>query len=432
MIRETTASTFSRRDFLKLAGLSAGALALSLPRSSRALASWQAWDNVRGLPRDELLRVGVLLTRSNVYPEMDRRFWTGLKLYLARVANRAGGRAVELLPREAGPGIGKAVQGARELLETQGVDLVVGLIGSGAAVALRSLFEQAERPLLVSNVGANVLRQDEVSPYVVTNSLGHWRTSWALGRWAAQNLGQRGFIAESFYDAGYDAPYAFQLGFEGAGGTVLETRVSHVPPHSPDLASLAAAIRAADPDFVYAAYCGAEAREFARAYADAGLAGRVPLVGSALVAEEALGVVPAIEVRAGASWVPGLDNEENRAFSGTYRRLVGRSPGFFDVLGYDAARLVVDAVNAVQGDVGSSGPLLDALGAARFDGPRGLTQVRAGQVVAPTYALSVHRSWGRLVYRADGVLPADAEADQRVRVLQDSLKTGWLNAYLGV
>jgi branched-chain amino acid transport system substrate-binding protein len=271
--KEATTLALNRRGFLKLIGLSVGGLALSSLGSSRALSSWQASrSDLRHLPRHRRLRVGVLLPRSDVYPEMDRRFWAGLKLYLAQVANQAGGRTVELLPRGVGVGTSLAVREAGDLLQAQGADLVVGLVGSGAAAILRGLFDQARVPLLVSNVGANVARESEFSPYVLVNSLGYWQAHWALGGWTAEHIGRKAFVATSFYDAGYDAPYVFRLGFEGAGGTVVETSVTHIPPRSPDLALLAAAIRAADPDVVYAAYSGAEAREFARAYADAGLA----------------------------------------------------------------------------------------------------------------------------------------------------------------
>ena len=69
---------------------------------------------------------------------------------------------------------------------------------------LTSLFEQRQVPLVLANVGAHVVRPRQRHPLVLHHSLGYWQSSFALGRWAARNLGPRAYVSASIVDAGYD------------------------------------------------------------------------------------------------------------------------------------------------------------------------------------------------------------------------------------
>src|SRR5262249_55244148 len=142
--------------------------------------------------------------------------------------------------------------------------------------------------LLVSDAGADAVEPVRGGGSVFFDSLGYWQASWAMGDWAARNLGRRAVVAASLYESGYDSLYAFQPGLEEAGGEGVETCVTHVPPATHDTGRAIAAIRRAVPDFVFAAYSGQPAVDFVRAYADSGLARRVPLAGSSFLVDETL------------------------------------------------------------------------------------------------------------------------------------------------
>jgi branched-chain amino acid transport system substrate-binding protein len=212
--------------------------------------------------------------------------------------------------------------------------------------------------------------------------------------------------------------------------------VTHVPRQTDTFTPLLAAIRRADPDFVYAAYSGQQAQDFMRAYAEAGLAGRVPLVGSGFLLDDSLLVQhgeAALHSISGFAWAPQLDIPQNSAFRSAYRAAAGRPPDPFAVLGYDAGLLIANAVDATAGNTRSGDQLLEALRTLELSSPRGSLvmdqQARAG--ATPLYIREVRRQQGAfgntVIARFDSMAGLDEAA-----AIQASIKSGWLDAYLAV
>lgn len=79
----------------------------------------------------------------------------------------------------------------------------------------------------------------------------------------------------------------------------------------------------------------------------------------------------ALGARSSLHWAVRLDNEVNREFVSSYRRRFGASPSVFSMQGYDAARVMVEAINAVEGDVSNKDRLIQVMEGVRFDSPRG-------------------------------------------------------------
>src|SRR5690349_1941575 len=88
-------SRVSRREFLRLAGLTVGGLlaGATLPAVSAAPAHESVSTPSRQTSRRSLGRVGVLLPASSIYPDLGRNFLAGLQL-------AAGAGAFDLVTRE--------------------------------------------------------------------------------------------------------------------------------------------------------------------------------------------------------------------------------------------------------------------------------------------------------------------------------------------
>jgi hypothetical protein len=120
-----------------------------------------------------------------------------------------------------------AAQAVAQKLETQTFDVLVSL-GDGFAETLRPVLEQHSLPAICNEFGAKVAPLEQ-SAFITINSLNLWQSEWALGAHVASqrkhNIG-RGNTAVllcSLREAGYDLPFAFQSGFESAGGKLLQT-----------------------------------------------------------------------------------------------------------------------------------------------------------------------------------------------------------------
>ncbi len=102
--------------------------------------------------------------------------------------------------------------------------LWVALIQPNAAAGLLAAAQRAQASLWLSTVGA----QPEITtPQTVSGQA--WQTAYAAGAWTAQRLGRRVVQVASLHDAGYHLLPAFEAGVIAAGGTVVETIITHNP-----------------------------------------------------------------------------------------------------------------------------------------------------------------------------------------------------------
>jgi branched-chain amino acid transport system substrate-binding protein len=417
----------TRRYFLKLSAALVGVLAL--PRGSLAATSL-----VRSVASP--LRIGVALPQSRFYPTLGDSFLAGMHFFFSQSQGRVAGRTITLITEGYGDSPLLALQKTRDLLEQRQADVVVSALNSGVDDAMRALLHKRQTPLIISNAGANVLRSEQRAPQLITNSLNHWQSAWALGDWAAQHLGRRAFVASSFYDSGYDALYAFEIGFGQAKGTIVKTQISHLPTNTISMTDLMAAIRQTRPDFVYACYCGKPAVDFVRAYAASGLARQIPLVGSGFLVDEntlPLQGSAALGIRTVASWADSLNTPQNRAFVAAYQAYAKRPANSFAVLGYDTARLIADALSVVGGNTSNADAFQQALRGAAFTGPRGSVKMnpKTQELRSPLYLREVRGgSQPRNMIVGELAAAPGLNTDDVAATLGP--KTGWLNAYLCV
>jgi len=432
----------SRRAFLRRFGVAATTLAAGQLMSACSNDTTSASKSDLGsasermaasfpTARQDRLRVGLLLPQSQLYPAIGANFRAGMDLFLAQ--SSGADRPITLLAHDYGTTPSTALEHANELISNDQVDMIVGSLSSGIAATLHPLLHKHQMPLLVSNIGANLTRDDRNSPYIIRNSFSYWQSSWALGHWAAGNLGRQAFVVSSFYDSGYDSLYAFQLGFESAGGTISTTKITHLPSDAGALHPLMAEIQQTQPDLVFAAYSGPQAGDFVRAYADAGLSARIPLLGSGFLVDESLlsqqGDM-ALGIKTVLPWARTLNLPANQAFTGAFQNFSGRPADPFAVLGYDTARLIGTAA----GSAGDTDQLRQALAGTAFDSPRGVVQMDKTllEIRTPLYLREVRAGAGGLSNAVIDTLPAVPMLDDQLAALRASTKTGWSNAYLYV
>lgn len=135
-------------------------------------------------------------------------------------------------------------------------------------------------------------------------SLYQWQANWAFGRWQAQHVGRRGFMVMSMHESGYDTPFAFQSGFESAGGEIVGTLIPDSPAAPLSLTEVMTRIRTAQPTVVYALLQGQTASDFVAAFQQVGLLGQVALSGSPFALAAAMQTVGAAAdgIRSWRTW----------------------------------------------------------------------------------------------------------------------------------
>lgn len=318
------------------------------------------------------LRIGVVIMTSGVYAQLGEDIIDGMELYFDTVGNQTAGRPVEMLIEDETEDTGTALERTRRLVEAEEVDLLSGLISTGSAYAVSEFVEQSQVPFVVSNAGGDDLARDQLNPYIVRTSFSNWQTNYPTGQWYYDNIGDSVAVIASDYAAGHEHIGGFLESFQDAGGELVEE--VYTPLGSTDFSAALGRLGASDADGIYGFLAGTDGLIFVQEYADSGLRDDMPLAGAGfMVEEDVLEEVgeAALGIFSGLHWVYDLDNPENEEFVQAFEEEYGRGPSVYAVQGWDSARLIVDAVEELDGDVSDAEAVIDAMLGVEFASPRG-------------------------------------------------------------
>jgi len=406
----TDQTALDRRQVLRYAGLGAGIAAVSVGQAALA-APAQAAPTIS-------LRVGVLTTGGSSYAGAGRSLLDGLAVGFGSAS------ATATLVSRAVPG---GYDGARalcaELLDA-GVDVVVAGVSAPVADALVPLAAERGRCLVAANVGGHLVSRSH--PSLLHSSLQHWQSAFAMGQWAATNLGSRLFSVAALPDAGYDGIYAFRRGFESAGGRLVGNAVTHASPADDGVAAAISAARASGADVVVGHHSGSRAADLIRAATslDATL-----VVDGLGVEDSSLAAVgpAAVGVRSAASWLAA--STTRTSFTKAYRARTGSAPDAFAVLGNDTALLVAEGARRAKG---SWGRLVQSLAGASVAGVRGAVAVDEATYATstPLVVRQVSQTSSGLANTAVATLPRVTGVPPALAGLSPAGTARYLNEYL--
>jgi len=200
------------------------------------------------------------------------------------------------------------------------------------------------------------------------------------------------------YAFGYEIIGGFQQVFEEGGGQIVQ-RI-WAPLNTNDFAPFLAQLRR-DTDAVLALFTGRLALQFVKQYEEAGLKGKLPLLGGGTITDEtvlpqmgdeALGLITALH------YSQALDNPANAKFSRAFEASAGKIASYYSEATYTNARWIVEAIKAVGGKAEDRDALLAALRRVDLkESARGPLKVDDfGNPIQNIYIRKVERVGGKL------------------------------------
>ena len=347
------------------------------------------------------IKVGVLYPLSGIYSSAGKQGVEGATLALEEAGGQVGGRKVVLIAEDDENKPDVALAKTKKLVERDRVQVLMGVIWSPSAMALRGYVHEHKVPLVLSEAAVRPITQEAASPYIFRTSFASGQMTYPFGNYACGKLAYRKVVVIAFDSVfGCDESDFFEAGCKRAGGAVLEK--IYAPIETADFAPYFARIQQAGPDAVLGIWTGAAAVRFLKQYSDFGMKQKYPLLGFGPMTDES--ILPAAGPTAqGAvsyyNYSPAIDSPNNRRFVEAYRKRFGVEPGVFSYGGYIAARAIIEAAKVVKGDFSDTGRFLSALKLVQIDGPSGKFRFDAHQnVVINLYVRKVQPgAGGRLV-----------------------------------
>ena len=317
------------------------------------------------------LKVGLMLPATGTFAALGDAIEKGFKLYVEEQGGKLGGREIQYFKVDDESDPSKATDNVNKLIKRDQVDVIVGTVHSGVALAMARAAKESNTLLIVPNAGADAITGPLCAPNILRSSFSNWQPGYAMGVVAAQKGYKRAMAIYWNYAAGQESAKGFKEAFEKGGGTVIKDLTLPFP--NVEFQPLLTEIAAQKPDAVFAFFAGAGAAKFVKDYDAAGLKRSIPLIGSGFLTD---GVLEAQGASAQGMittlhYADGIDTPRNNSFRSKYAVNYKIQPDVYAVQGYDAAQILAAGLVAVKGDTSKRDAMIAAIRKANIDSPRG-------------------------------------------------------------
>ena len=317
------------------------------------------------------LKVGLMLPATGTFASLGTAIENGFKLLVAENGGKLAGREIEFVKIDDESDPSKATDNVNKLIKRDNVDVLVGSVHSGVAMAMAKVAKDTGTLLIVPNAGADAVTGAMCAPNIFRSSFSNWQPGYAMGEVLAKKGVQKVVTITWKYAAGDESVRGFKEAFEKGGGKV--TRELSLPFPNVEFQALLTEIAAAKPDAVYTFFAGGGAVKFVKDYTAAGLKKSVPLYSAGFLTDgtlDALGA-DADGLLTALHYADSLGTARDNAFRLSYAKTYKLQPDVYAVQGYDAAQMLAVGLAAVKGDVSKKAEFAAALGKASIDSPRG-------------------------------------------------------------
>jgi len=348
----------------------------------------------------EPTKIGMITTLSGGGAGLGVDVRDGFMLALQQAGDAAA--EVELIVEDDQQAPDVAVQLADEMIQSDDVDILTGIIFSNLAMAVVPAAVNQGKFYLSPNAGPSQLAGEGCHE-------NYFNVAWQndnLHEAAAAHANSLGyantFILAPNYPAGTDALAGFKRFYEGDLAGEIYTKLGQT-----DFAAEIAQIKASGADSVFFFLPGGMGIAFVKQYAQSEVG--LPMVGPAFsFSQDILAAVgdAALGVNNTAQWSPDLDNEANQAFVAAFEEEYGRIPSLYASQGYDTANLILSALATAP--VSDPDAFRAALEAAEFDSVRGDFEFNTNHhPIQDIYAREVVEVDGTITNRVIGVALED-------------------------
>src|SRR6266498_709875 len=317
------------------------------------------------------VKIGLMLPYTGTYAALGNAITNAFKLAIEEQGGKLGGREVEYFVVDDESDPAKAPDNVNKLIKRDQVDVLVGTVHSGVALAMAKIARDNNTLLIIPNAGADDITGPLCAANIFRTSFSNSQLGIAMGKVMAEQKKKTAVTLTWDYAAGKESTGGFKESFEQGGGKVVKELFLPFP--QVEFQSYLTEMAALKPDVVYVFFAGGGAVKFVKDYAAAGLKNTIPLVGPGFLTdgtleaqgESAQGLLTTLH------YGDGLNNPKNNAFRAAYEKAYKAEPDVYAVGGYDAAQLLAVGLKAVNGDTSKRAELVKAMESAKIDSPRG-------------------------------------------------------------
>src|SRR5438552_1962285 len=367
----------TRRRFL--AASSAAALAACGPAATPGPSGASVTPTATPGPA---LKIGMLLPFTKVYAELGNSMQRATKLYLKQKGQALANRPVTVVYEDEANDPVVGAQKTQKFIDSDRVDLMMGIVATPIAYAVRNAIDAAKLIFIETNAGGNALTRTTTdckpsckSKYIFRSSFSSYQISYPIGEYFATQKGVKEvftFVAD--YGFGTESAADFTNAFTKGGGKV--TGSLKAPLGSADFLPFVTQLKNQPTKDIYSFFSGTDAINYIRAWNQLGLpAAGYKMFGAGFlteqdvlkeVKEQAVGAITSL------FWSVELDNAENKAFVDAFTKEYPTAQvDVFAVQAWDGMKMLDEALKKTSGNTKDKDALIAALEGVSFKSPRG-------------------------------------------------------------
>lgn len=271
---------------------------------------------------------------------------------------------------------------AREFIEVEQVDFLVGTVNSANTATLQSIAAENQVPLIVAPAAANDITGANFNEYTFRTSRNNYQDAINLCQYLPTVYDTFVQIAPD-YSFGWGSAAAFRDSCTLEGGEFVADDI-FAPPDTTDFTPYMEQILDSGADAWIATWAGGGFIPMMQAAVDVGVTEEIEL-GASFVDNVALPAffANAIGTTSGIlyHYTAPQDNAINEWLVAETQERYGLPPDLFDADGMNAALLLTEALKATGGDTDPQA-LIDAMEGMEFEGPKGTIYIRPEDHVA--------------------------------------------------
>jgi branched-chain amino acid transport system substrate-binding protein len=325
-----------RRTFIKISGLTTGAALLGgfhfVPRTHAQTGP---------------IKVGFPIPLTGPYGTEAKDQQAGAELAIAEINASGGvlGRQVELLVRDTKLKADEAARRAKELIESEGVQLMSGVLSAANQLAVNEQCKLHGIPYISISQANEITQRPDNSVYTYHEALDPHQTTQAVGEYVAKNFGKKWYFLTSDYAYGWQMTDGFiRKGKEFDAESVGETK--H-PLGTSDYSSYMPRILAANPDVLFLDNFGKDQINSAKQATAFGLKKKMQIVCPILLMSSRLGGGEQVfdGIIGGVSFYWEMDHPTTKKFVEAFQKANGRPPIDYAGYAYSGVKELLSAVN---------------------------------------------------------------------------------------
>ena len=318
--------------------------------NAAALAVLAIGTSAQAQISNDTVKIGFITDMSGFYADVDGPGGVeAIKMAIADLGGKINGKKVELLVADHQNKADIAASKAREWIDQEGVDLLIGGTNSAAALAMNKVAIDKKKPIIVVSAGASRFTNEDCSPYTIHYSYDTIALSKVTGAQIVKQGGDTWYFLTADYAFGASLEADASKVVKESGGKVLGN-VKH-PVNASDFASFLLQAQTSKAKILGLANSGGDTINSIKAANEFGITKTMKLAGLLMFISDvhSLGLAATQGMYIADPWYWDR-TEETRAWSKRYFEKMKKEPTSTQAADYSAVTHYLNAVKATGTD----------------------------------------------------------------------------------